>query len=457
MSIVSSESNLRKTVILLAWPVVVRMFLNMVVNLVDMIMIGRLGADAIAAVGVSNQLFFSAIAAIAAFSVGTTTLVAQYTGAGDKEGAREVARQSLIFSAIITFSISIVGFYFAGPIINSVLFLLDDGGENILVYATAYFGIISLSISLRFLLIIISGIFQGVGDTKTPLYIMILTNIINVGGNYLLIFGIGPFPELGVTGAAIATAFSGMIGGGIGLILLFNKKRPIYVTFSKNFKIQWGVVKKILSIGIPSGIEQVILHSTQVFLTVLVASLSATAVAANQILLTAFNITFIPGIGFAIAATTLVGQFQGAKNHVRASESGFETARLAAIAMSLVGIGFLLFPEQVITLFTRDSAVIEVSSGPLLLLAATQPFLGIAMAFTGGLRGAGDTRFIMYLIAASMLGVRLILTLTALWLGLGLFGVWLAFVLEVLFRSTLLFIRFRSGVWTKLDFVSSGT
>ena len=201
---------------------------------------------------------------------------------------------------------------------------------------------------------------------------------------------------------------------------------------------------RVFSIGIPSAIEQVAVHTSQILYSMIVASMGAMAGAAHQIMHNAYTATYLPGIGFSLAATTLVGQFLGAKQNKRAVESGMQTARLALILMGLAGVVFLLFPRSVSGLFTREAAVVELTVAPLFLLALAQPALAYIVSLTGGLRGAGDTRWAMGLTVLNMLGVRLLLTLLAVRLGLGLTGVWAAMLVESYLRALLITYRFRT-------------
>lgn len=443
---------------MIAWPAVMRTFLNMVVQMVDMVMVGCLGAIPLAAVGVGNQVFFFSIAVVQAFSIGTTALVAQAVGKGDLDSAKRVALQSLLSVLATTFLLSIPVVAFSRQIITGIIYFMPEKDMALINLGSEYLGIVGISISLRFSLLIVNGIFQGAGDSRTPLYLMSAANAINIAGNYLLIFGIGPFPALGVRGAALATCAAGIFGGGLGIALLFTRYSPVPLTLKKAkwFRLQWRILGRVLYIGVPSAIEQVAVHMSQIVYTMIVASLGAMAVAAHQILHNAYIATYLPGIGFSLAATTLVGQLLGAEQRKRALQSGMETNRLALIVMSLAGLIFLLFPGRVIAVFTREAAVLELALAPLMLLALAQPALAWIVSFSGGLRGAGDTRWPMYLTVLNVFGVRLLLTLLFIRLGLGLLGVWLAMLVESYVRGALLLYRFRDKIPRSKPLVQAG-
>ncbi|MGI6097175.1 MAG: MATE family efflux transporter [Dethiobacteria bacterium] len=440
-------TNLKRTVLTIAGPAVLRTFLNMVVQMVDMIMIGGLGAAAVAAVGVSNQFFFLTVSAVQAFSMGATTLVAQNIGAGEVERAKTVARQALVGTILITFLFSIFIFAFTEQMIKLMLLAMEELDQEVLGLSTSYLRIISTSIMFRFTMIAINGIFQGAGDSRTPLYFMILTNLLNVIGNYLLIFGIGFFPALGVQGAAIATAASGIIGGTVAFILLFTKYSPLPLSMRDDFRFDFTILRRIFKIGVPAALEQVSIQGSQIVYTMIVASLGTLAIAAHQILHLTFIITHLPGIGFAVAANALVGQFLGAEKRQWAFESAMLTLRYALFIMLGAGICYLFVPELVLSLFTREAKVIALARFSLVLLAFAQPGIAVISALGGGLRGAGDTRWIMLLTFLNMFGLRLAITLLLVLLGFGLNGVWLAMLLEILIRAALIYRRFLIRIW----------
>ncbi|MGI6575498.1 MAG: MATE family efflux transporter [bacterium] len=442
-----TKDNLRKVVLTLSWPAVARMGLNMLVQVIDLAMVGSLGAAAIAAVGVSNQIFFLAIGIVSAFSIGTIALVSQNIGANNIPQAKAVARQALIFTASATFILSLIGFSFAPQLISAVLIMMEEPDPDILALGTAYLRIISLSISFRFLMPVINGILQGAGNMRMPLYIMIVANAFNIIGNYFLIFGIGPFPRLDVAGAAIATALAGVLGTIMGLAAVFHSSCKVQLSLKDSFHIQIPVIKRILQVGIPAAIEQCITHGGQLLYTMLAASLGSIAIAANQIMMSAFSMTSLPCIGFAMVATTLVGQNIGAKKITRARAGGLETLRWAVIFTSLVGLVFIFYPELVIRGFTDDPEVIPLASRTLRILGLAEPALATALVLAGGLRGAGDTRWVMYITAFGLLLVRLGFSLTFVSWGWGLLGLWGAATLEAYVRACLVFNRFNSGQW----------
>lgn len=444
-----TESNLRKTVIFLALPVVARMSLQMIVGLVDMMMVGTISPAAIAAVGMGNQIVFFLIGIITAFSIGTTALVARYIGAKNKKMAQEIAIQSIVITFFLSILIAILGYFTAESIIRLMISQMETLDLEVIHLGTQYLQIIALSIPFFFTLIVLNGIFQGAGDMRTPLLIMGFANIYNILMDYFLIFGIGFFPELGVQGAAIATATSRVIAFVVCLVVMIKGNRFFKLNlFNQSFTLQKNIIKEVLRIGFPAAIEQMIRSSGQTMLTMLVAGLGTTVLAANQIVMRGLSMSFMPGFGFGLAATTLVGQNLGAQQLARAEESGFIAAKISASFMSILAVLLFFFSRYFASAFTADPDVIAVSAQALKILAITLPFIGIAMSLAGALRGAGDTRWVMFLTLVGVWGCRLVLSYTlAFVFQMGFIGIWLGLSVDFIIRGLLSLARYRSGKW----------
>ncbi|HHW10307.1 MAG TPA: MATE family efflux transporter [Firmicutes bacterium] len=431
-------------VMALAWPAIVEQTLMMTVGIIDTAMVGRLGAVALASVGLGAQVMMIAITCFAAVSTGTSALVARFTGASEVDKACTVARQSLLLGTLLAVIMSFF-LYFNAEAIVHVLF--RTSATDVLALAVAYIKILSLSVVPNFILIIINAVLRGSGDTRTPMLVMAVVNVINVMMNYLLIFGIGPLPRLEVRGAAIASAIAQTCGGLIVTCILFSGKTLIRLGIHDDYRPDFPTIRRILRIGIPAGLEQALMRAGQTIYTVIVSSLGTVAYAAHQIALNAESISFMPGFGFALAATTLVGQKLGAGEPREAERAGLTAAGLAAGIMSLMGAAFFLFPALFVSIFTHDAEVLAASAQVLRLIALSQPFLALSMVLAGGLRGAGDTRSVMWITGFGICAVRVCLALLFVRLGYGLFGAWMAMAIDLVFRGTACSWRFRQGRW----------
>ena len=440
---------MRATILKLAWPVVMRMFFQGIVGMVDIMMVGRLGPSSIAAVAVANRLIFILIGALQALAVGATALVAQYTGAGNKKQANQVVWQSLMGAFLLALILSTIGVIFAPRLVRGMLSLMETLDESVLQQATMYLRIVLISMIFGLPQILINALLQGFGDMKTPLYIMTISNVLNVVGNYVLIFGAGPFPELGVTGAAIATGFARVVGCLIGLFFLIRGNSYTKLdTKQISFRLDIGVLKKILEIGVPASLEQFIRQSVMIIYSFLVASLGTLSLAANEILMNAQAISFMPGFGLGVAATTLVGQSLGANNKELAQRYGLETMKLGVLLMGSVAVVLLIWPHLLISLYTNDPQVLREATSSMRIVAVLQPLIAVFIILSGALRGAGDTKWVLYVTLIGNWGVRLILgVIVAFYFHFGLIGFWVVNAIDIAVRALLIFCRYRSGLW----------
>ena len=443
--------QIRRHVWGLAWPVVSRMFMQSIVGMVDIMMVGRLGPASIAAVSVGNRLVFILIAALQALAVGSSALVAQYTGAKRKEQADAVVWQALYGAFLLAAVLATLGAIFAPQLIGLMLSLMETIDQQVLAEGTIYLRIILISMIFGLPQIVINALLQGTGDMKTPLVIMTISNVINVIGNYVLIFGVGPFPAMGVTGAAIATGGSRAIGAMIGVGFLLRGTPTIHLRVSKmTWRLRRDIVGRIMDIGIPASIEQLIRNSSMILFSFLVAGLGTVSMAANEIAMNIQSLSMMPGFGFGLAATTLVGQQLGARQYQRAQDYGRETMNLAMALMITLGLLMFTFPGVFVRLYTTDPAVIPEAIGVLRVLGLIQPFFAVYLVLSGALRGAGDTRFVMIATAVGNWGVRVVLALlVAFYFDAGLVGFWLAIAVDLMVRAGLIFYRYQSGVWRK--------
>jgi putative MATE family efflux protein len=420
------------------------MLLQMVVGIADIAMVGRLGADELAAVGLGRQLVFIFQGLISGLSVGTTALIARYIGAKEREKAVRVGEQSVLFGTILSLTIGLVG------VLYSKNFLQFLGAESTVVsLGYDYLQIMFLGMSTVFITFVINAIFRGAGDTKTPMYLMAFINTMNIILNYFLIFGIWKFPFLGVRGAALATVFSRGTGILIGLYLLLTGVKGFRLRF--HLSLDFTVIKKIITIGLPASGERIINSSAGIIYTMIIVSFGTYAVAAHQVAIRSESFSFMPGFGFAIAATTLVGQNLGALKEKRAEKCAYESLKIAVIIMSLMGLLFFVFPEYFVRLFTNEPDVISAAIPCLMIIAVTEPMLGIVFVLAGSLRGAGDTTSPLIITGISLWLVRLPLAyVLGVTLGMGLTGAWIAMSVETAVRGALIFLRFRMGKWKKI-------
>lgn len=441
-----TDQELRKEVIQLAWPVIVENTLMTLVGMADMIMVGSLGPAAIASIGLSNSPIFFATAIFGAISVGSTALVARHIGANEPQEANLVARQSFILAVLLSLVFTATAYLVAPK-----LMIWMGADAEVQEIGANYIRISTSTFAFTIVSMVMNAVLRGAGDTKTPMRVNIVANLVNIVFNYLLIFGHFGFPRWGVNGAAAATALSRAVGGLLVLRVLFQGRSIIHISLSDRFTLDGAVIKRMMNVGIPSMVEQLIMRGGNLLYTRIVSSLGTFAYAAHVIAMNVESLSFMPGFGFGVAATTLIGQRLGAKQPQLAKRSGYESAKIGIVFMGAVGLLLFVFPQVFVRLYTDDAAVAPLAAAVLRIVAISEPFLAIAFVFAGGLRGAGDTRWVMMITGSSVWILRLGLAyLLTIYLGWGLYGAWIAMTVEAIVRSILVWLRFRAGHWQRL-------
>jgi MATE family multidrug resistance protein len=442
----SAQAAIRRDVLRLALPAMGEQLLSMMVGIVDTFLVGHLGAAPLAAVGLSNQWVFMATTLFGAIATGSTALIARFMGAQNSEDADQVLRQSMVVGALI----GAVATAFGLGLARSAVMLLG-APEDVVGLSTDYLRVVSSIFFFSTLMFIGNASLRGAGDTRTPLYVMLVVNVLNVAVAWTAINGPFGLPKLGVVGSALGAATGRFVGGVLVIAILLKGRAGIRLRLDSS-RPDWDMIRRILRIGLPTGAEQMLFRGGQMFFARILAELGTVAYAANQVAINGWSLSFMPGFGFALAATTLVGQGLGAEDPDVAQQRGYSAFRMGAVLMTLVGLTFLLFPAQIVGFFTNEPEVIALGTMPLQVVGLIQPMLAASMIFSGALRGAGDTRFPMVVTGGAIWVVRLPLAyLFALVLGGGLVGAWAAMALDMVLRGVLNFFRFRAGRWKTLQ------
>jgi putative MATE family efflux protein len=438
----TGQAAVRRDVLRLALPAMGEQMLSMMVGIVDTYLVGHLGAAPLAAVGLANQWVFASVAFFGAIATGSTALIARFTGGKDWQGANRVLLQSMLLGAVIGALATSLGVIFAEPALE-----LLGAAPDVAELGTSYLRIVSSIFFFSTLMFIGNACLRGAGDTRTPLYIMLVVNGLNIVVSWTAINGAFGLPKLGVAGSALGAATARFVGGVLVVAILLRGRARIQLQL-RGAKPDVGLIRRILHVGIPSGLEQLLFRSGHMVFARIVAELGTVAYAANQVAISAWSLSFMPGFGFALAATTLVGQGLGANDPDVAERRGYTAFRMGATFMGAMGLLFLLFPAQIVGFFTDDPEVIALGTLPLRMVGVIQPILAATIIFAGGLRGAGDTRFPMIVTGASIWLLRVPLSyVLAIVLGWGLPGAWAAFALDLCLRGLLNSLRFRAGRW----------
>jgi putative MATE family efflux protein len=400
-----------------------------------------LGAAALAGVGVATQLMFFVISALSAVAVGSAVLVAQAVGAVDYPLANRLAKQSLVWAVILSVPLVLIGLFFAEPLIAS--FGMEPAVNEI---GTAYLRVTMGTVFVLVVRFIASGVLRGAGDTRTPMLLTLLSNALNIVLVYALIFGRLGMPALGAVGSAWGTFIARSIGLVLLLIVLWRGRNGISIRGPAHWWPTWSAAKGILGLGIPAAVEQVVITSAFILQTMVVAHLGTLVLAAQRVAMNAMSLSFLPGIGFAMAATTLVGQSIGAKRRAEGQAAARIATVWAVVWMGTLGVVFFLFAEQIVGLFSNDPEVIAIGAAGLRVVAFTQPLWAVSFVQAGALRGTGDTRYPLWVNAIAM------------WIAIGLgalfvtrFGgelvsVWAAFLITSPVTAWLFWRRFQRTI-----------
>ena len=347
----------------LAWPVILENLLVSTVSMADTAMVGALGSQATSAVALTASPTWVLNAMVMSANVGCSVLVARRVGAKDWEGARSGARQTLVLGILFGAAFCLIMELLSGRI------PVWMGGEaDVIPQAVSYLRIVALGYPTYYMGLILGGAIRGAGDMSTPMRITALTNILNIIGNYFLIYpsrtlhlGDVSIPMwgagLGVDGAAISTAVSTGLSGIILLVLLFRRKSGLYLRRGESYRLIGADMREVFYVGIPTAIERVTINLGQVFFIRIVSSLGTVQLAAHHLAVTAESISYNPGFGFASAGTTLVGQSLGAKNEKLAQSYGWITIWSSFLVMLLCGTILFVFARPFIGLFTPDEEV----------------------------------------------------------------------------------------------------
>ena len=445
--VANSKRAMRKAILALAWPVVTEQILMTVTQMADMIMVGRLGAERVAAVGLSNQPLNIAQGLFMGIGVGATALIARFIGANDQNRADRTATQALAISAIIAAILVTIGMVSTPALIR---FMRAE--PEVVPHAIAYMRVLMPGLFMLVINMICSAALRGAGDTRYPMRVNILLNLVNLAGNYILIYGHFGAPAMGVAGAALATTIARAVAAVMLLRYVFSGKGVIHVGRLRDFRFDFNLIRRILSVGVAASAERVSLSLGLAFYVRIVAALGTLQYAAHAIAINAESISYTPGFAFAVSATTMVGQALGADRPDVAERAGWESLKMSATLMGFMGLVLFTFPQVLIGLYVDDPEIIRLGSDVLKIMAMAQIPMASAFVVMGALRGAGDTRAVLFLTLASVWGVRLGLA----WffvnvLELGLKGAWYAMALDWVARSSIAIARFAGGRWKTMN------
>ena len=435
------EPMTQRRVLGLATPIIGENLLHTMVGAVDTFMVARLGAAAVAGVGMGFEFVFFIISILSAIDIGATVLVSQAIGAGDRRRANQLARQAIVWGLVLAIPMSVILYVLAPGIIG-----LFGAEADVAVHATTYLQVIAATGVTLFLSFVCGAVLRGAGDSRTPLYAAVIANIVNVAVAYTLIFGNFGFPALGVAGSALGAASGRALGAAFMLVVMARGKKAISLAGSWGWRPRIETARQLLTLGVPAAVEQMLSSGAFMVLIAVVALIGTPALAAQQIAFTALSTAFLPGIAFSITATALVGQSIGARVPADARKAWLISLRWAIAWLGIGGVLVYIFSERLMRIFSSDQAVVAAGVSALHALSVALPFWAIWFVSSGSLRGSGDTRTPL-IIGASTMWLSVLLA----WIGVRFFGagmswVWSAFVLTSAPASLLMLWIFRERI-----------
>ncbi|MBT2583201.1 MATE family efflux transporter [Planococcus sp. ISL-109] len=420
----------------------VEYLLQTVVGFVDTLFIARIGLQEVTAVGIATAVLAIYLALFMALGVGTSSLVARKLGADDLSGARKVAQESLGFGTVVAVILSILTWFG-----SEFLMSLFGAEDEVVRIGAIYLKIVGGGALFLAWMTLIGSILRAGGDTKSPMKVAWIINIVHIPLNYIFIFGIGDWGGWGVAGAAWTTLFVRVLG--TWLLWRYLKKSSLAVSLLTLFS--WDKhTKEMVYLAVPAAAERMIMRIGQVVYFGLIVAIGTKTFAAHTIAGNIEMFSYMPGYGLALAATTLVGQSWGAGNWREAYHYGLLTAAIGVVFMSFIGLVMFIWAPWFASWFTQDPEAIEMVSIALRIDAFAQPALAVGLILTGALQGLGDTKSPMYSTAIGMWAVRIVgIYFLGIYLEMGIAGIWLAIAADITLRAIYLFFRFKSHAMKK--------
>jgi putative MATE family efflux protein len=430
--------------VLLAVPMVLEMVMESLFGVVDVFWVAHLGADAITTVGLTETCLTVVFVIALGLSMGATAMVARRIGEKDEAAAGLVAVQAIVVGIVVSAITAAIGYFYAADLLR-----LMGAKENVVKIGTGYTRMIFGGSVTIFLLFLINAVFRGAGDAAVAMRVLWLANIVNICLNPCLIFGVGPFPRLGVTGSAVGTT----IGRGIGVafqLWILTSGRGRFVIRAPQVHLDFAVMARMVRLSLTAIFQYMVQMASWIGVVRIIASFGSAAAAANTLAIKIIIFAILPSWGMSNAAATLVGQNLGAGKPERAELSVWRTGFYNMVFLGTVGLIFATFAEKIIALFTNDPAVVPIAVSGLRLLSYGNISYAYGMVVTAAFNGAGDTftPTILNLICFWVVQIP-VAWLLAFHTSLGPRGAFIAVLISDTLLALLGIIWFRRGTWKR--------
>ncbi|MFZ5825540.1 MAG: MATE family efflux transporter [Bacillota bacterium] len=432
----------RKEILKLAWPVVAEQLLATLANMVDAALVGRLGAVATAAVGLTQMPHWFMVGLFMGLGVGVNALAARFHGAGEDDKLEATTRAGFWLAVVVSLVAGALVWVYAPEI-----FRLVGAEADVLPVGVPFLRLMVPGMVAIFWSLVLSASLRATGDTRTPMLINLVANLLNVIMAYAFIYGHFGAPALGVMGAGVATTTTRILGAAALFVILVQRRTGARLDLRKLFSIDLSLLWRILKVGVIASSER--MFSTVVYISYarIINTLGTVAVAAQYIAVQAENVSWMLASGFAMATAAMVGQRLGAGKPGAAEEVIREANRMAMIALGVLGILFIAVPRPYIALFTGDADVLTMAAAALRIGGLAEVPTALVLVLSGALSGAGDTKP-LFLVTLAGGVVRISMTaFLILGLGYGLEAAWFGALADWVVRSGVIWWRFRTGIW----------
>ncbi|MGD0298675.1 MAG: MATE family efflux transporter [Bryobacteraceae bacterium] len=439
-----TEGSISRAIVLLAVPMVLEMIMESLFGVVDVFWVAHLGADAITTVGLTETCLTVVFVIALGLSMGATAMVARRIGEKDEASAGLVAVQAIVVGIVVSAITAAIGYFYAADLLR-----LMGATENVVKLGTGYTRMIFGGSVTIFLLFLINAVFRGAGDAAVAMRVLWLANIVNICLNPCLIFGVGPFPRLGVTGSAVGTTIGRAIGVAFQLWIL-TSGRGRFVIRAAQVRLDFAVMARMIRLSLTAIFQYMVQMASWIGVVRIIASFGSAAAAANTLAIKIIIFAILPSWGMSNAAATLVGQNLGAGKPERAETSVWRTGFYNMLFLGTVGLIFAAFAERIIGLFTNDPAVVPIAVSGLRLLSYGNISYAYGMVVTAAFNGAGDTftPTILNLICFWVVQIP-VAWLLAFHTSLGPRGAFIAVLISDTLLALLGIIWFRRGAWKR--------
>ncbi len=440
-----TEGGIERAIILLAVPMVLEMCMESLFGVVDVFWVAHLGADAVATVGLTETALTLVFVIALGLSMGATAMVARRIGEKDEQSAGLVAVQAIVVGLVVSVATAIFGYFFAPNLLR-----LMGGSDSVVKIGSGYTRMILSGSVTIFLLFLINAVFRGAGDAAIAMRVLWIANLVNICLNPCLIFGLGPFPRLGVTGSAVGTT----IGRGVGVLLqlwVLTSGRGRLSLHASQLRVDLLVMWRLIRLSLNAIFQYMVQMASWIGVVRIIASFGSAATAAYTIAFKVIIFAILPSWGMSNAAATLVGQNLGAGKPARAESSVWRTGLYNMLFLGGIGLLFIAFAQQIVALFTTDPVVAPLAVSGLRLFSYGNISYSYGMVITAAFNGAGDTATptVLNLVCFWLCQIPLAWAL-ALHMGLGPSGVYVSVVVSDTLLAGLGILLFRRGTWKQV-------